>query len=511
MNFPSFSSYHFEVGGSASSNPATNTIHIEHDEEQVEPQHHALVVETQQGTDNLRGVALVGIDIIKVEFGNIVKTLPGFQGPLPFKLETGYVSVEESELFYYFVESTGKPRIDPLLLYLVGGPGCSGLNALFYQVGPLAFNGTEYSGGIPQIILKSHAWTKTASIIFPDVPVGTGFSYATTPQGYLMSDTISARQTYKFLRKWLIEHPEYISNRIYIATDSYSGIFAPIISQYILDGNAAEHQPFINLIGFLSGSPHINTSLEGNSKVPYAHNMALISDKLYEAAKENCNGWYYEVDPSNAKCVEALLPISQCVGDIYEDNVLESNCALISPKPDDESAQRALKEARRFPHPSPKHKFKDWWCKNFVYILSDIWANNKTVQEALYVREGGQRWYRCNLVVKYAYNYDIRNVIPYQKNLTNSGLQILVYGGDLDMVIPHISTEKWLRNLNLTIDTSWTPWFVDGQVAGYKVIYSNTGYRLTYATLKGAGHSPTEYFHERCFEMFQRWIHFYPL
>nr|KYP59035.1 Serine/threonine protein phosphatase 7 long form isogeny [Cajanus cajan] len=38
MNFPSFSSYHSEVGGSGSSNPVTDTVNIEHDEDQVEPQ-----------------------------------------------------------------------------------------------------------------------------------------------------------------------------------------------------------------------------------------------------------------------------------------------------------------------------------------------------------------------------------------------------------------------------------------------------------------------------------------
>lgn len=36
--------------------------------------------------------------------------------------------------------------------------------------------------------------------------------------------------------QWLIEHPDYISNRIYIAADSYSGLLVPIISQHILDG-----------------------------------------------------------------------------------------------------------------------------------------------------------------------------------------------------------------------------------------------------------------------------------
>lgn len=50
-----------------------------------------------------------------------------------------YIGVEDAQMFYYFVESTGNPSIDPLLLYLIGGPGCSALNGLFYQTG-LFFN-----------------------------------------------------------------------------------------------------------------------------------------------------------------------------------------------------------------------------------------------------------------------------------------------------------------------------------------------------------------------------------
>lgn len=38
--------------------------------------------------------------------------------------------------------------------------------------------------------------------------------------------------------------------------------------------------------------------------------------------------------------------------------------------------------------------------------------------------------------------------------------------GDHDMVIPHIGIEQWILALDLTIDTDWRPWFVDGQVAG---------------------------------------------
>ena len=50
-----------------------------------------------------------------------------------------YISVGEIEFFYYFVESQGNPGTDPLFLYLNGGPGCSGLNGFFYQIGMYFF------------------------------------------------------------------------------------------------------------------------------------------------------------------------------------------------------------------------------------------------------------------------------------------------------------------------------------------------------------------------------------
>lgn len=46
-----------------------------------------------------------------------------------------YISVDDSELFYYFIESQGNPQQDPLFLWLTGGPGCSAFNGLIYEIG----------------------------------------------------------------------------------------------------------------------------------------------------------------------------------------------------------------------------------------------------------------------------------------------------------------------------------------------------------------------------------------
>ncbi|GMP43742.1 hypothetical protein CsSME_00012988 [Camellia sinensis var. sinensis] len=90
------------------------------------------------------------------------------------------------------LQSEGNPKEDPLLLWYGGGPGCSAFNGLIYEIGPLAFNITEYEGGTPTLEYYPYSWTQTSSILFLDAPVGTSFSYATNLSAYSTSDTKSA-------------------------------------------------------------------------------------------------------------------------------------------------------------------------------------------------------------------------------------------------------------------------------------------------------------------------------
>ncbi|XP_057957551.1 serine carboxypeptidase-like 7 isoform X1 [Malania oleifera] len=442
---------------------------------------------------------------------SIINSIPGFSGPLPFKLQTGYVGVgenEEVQLFYYFVESEGNPGEDPLLLWFTGGPGCSGLSALVLEIGPVHFNIVDYNGSLPTWVLNPHSWSKVSSVIFLDAPVGTGFSYSRNLEGFKPGDKSMVDHGYNFLRKWLIQHPQFLENPLYIAGGSFCGLIVPIIVQQILDGNEAGHEPPINLKGYLLGNPATDVQLDENSRVMYAHNMGLISDELYESTKRSCNGDYVNVDVGNSECVKDLQAITKCTKQLNAPNILEPECVNIfklrhEMVNEGQFLQETYEEFLLSQPPLPKVE-----CRNYVDLLCNIWANDVAVQEALRAKGGTVRiWDRCNKGIGYV--HEVWNSTAYHQNILAAGsYRALIYSGDHDLLVPYSATQSWIRSLKFSIVDDWRPWLVDSQVAGYSREYSNG---LTFATVKGAGHTPAEYKPKECFAMFKRWISGEPL
>ncbi|XP_022772924.1 serine carboxypeptidase-like 7 [Durio zibethinus] len=443
-----------------------------------------------------------------------VKFLPGFEGPLPFELETGYVGVDEAgdiQLFYYFVKSERVPEEDPLLLWLSGGPGCSAFSGLAFEIGPLNFKAdVEYNGSLPTLVLNPYSWTKVSNIIFIDSPVGTGFSYARNSLAARTGDFIQVHQLYQFLRKWLVDHPNFISSPVYVCGDSYSGIPIPILAQEISNGNEEGIRPLINLQGYILGNPKTEPNLEANLQIPYVHGMGLISDELYESLKRNCEEDYQNLDPSNEECRKDIQYFSMCISGIQTGQILEPICGFASPKPQEIGTRRYLDEHHdqkplddeQDPPPLPTVG-----CRSYSYLLSYYWANDDNVRKALHIRNGSiGQWLRCNLGLPY--NIDVLSSFQYHANLSARGYRALIYSGDHDLLVPFLSTQAWIRSLNYTIVDDWRPWILQGQVAGYTRTYSN---RMTFATVKGGGHTAPEYKPAECLAMFQRWISEQPL
>ncbi|CAN6288627.1 unnamed protein product [Urochloa humidicola] len=449
--------------------------------------------------------------------GGVITHLPGFQGPLPFHLQTGYVEVDESNgvrLFYYFIRSERSPADDPLMLWLTGGPGCSVLTGLAYEIGPLSFDVNGYVDGLPKLIYNQDSWTKVCNIIFLDSPVGAGFSYSNTGEGYMSSDTKAVNQILIFLKKWFDEHPEFLSNPLYIAGDSYSGKIVPPVTTEIARGNEDGSEPNFNLKGYLVGNPVTDSNFDDPSKIPFAHGVGLISDEIYESYKKSCS-----VDDNShqsiIECLNTLAAIEECLKGICPNHVLEPLCAFASPhahkmkmKPKLTSGTREMLQLQEYPADAELHLSEiSLQCRTAGYILSSIWANNASVREALGIHKGTvPSWSRCNYYIPYT--SDIPSTVKYHLDVTTKGYRSLVYSGDHDMVIPYIGTQAWIKSLNFSIVDRWRPWFVDGQVAGFTRSYSNN---LTFATVKGGGHTAPEYMPRQCFAMFSRWISEDPL
>ncbi|PNT63837.1 hypothetical protein BRADI_4g21637v3 [Brachypodium distachyon] len=151
-----------------------------------------------------------------------VSRLPGFDGDLHSTSRQGrYVSVEEengAELFYYFIESEGDPRRDPVLLWLTGGDRCSVLSGLFFEIGPLKFVVEPYNeGSIPRLRYHPYSWAKFASILFV------------------------------IRRSWFTEHQDYLANPFYVGGDSIAARIVPFLALKISEDIEAGRRPTINL------------------------------------------------------------------------------------------------------------------------------------------------------------------------------------------------------------------------------------------------------------------------
>uniref|UniRef100_A0A0E0BIX3 Uncharacterized protein n=1 Tax=Oryza glumipatula TaxID=40148 RepID=A0A0E0BIX3_9ORYZ len=222
-------------------------------------------------------------------------------------------------------------------------------------------------------------------------------------------------------------------------------------------------------------------------------------------AKETCGEKYSA--PSNAQCAHSVQAIND---DINRGHILEPLCEELQSPIHNTAARDAMSRLMLESRPAAADgDIIIFECRvKASRVLLKIWANDETVRESLGVQKGTVgEWKRCNRDIDY--HRDVRSTVEYHLTLMRKGYRAIIYSGDHDSRVPSISTQAWIRLLNLSIADDWRPWYVDGQVAGFTRSYASNN--LTYATVKGAGHTAAEYKPKECQEMFARWISGTPL
>ncbi|KAF2840231.1 alpha/beta-hydrolase [Patellaria atrata CBS 101060] len=152
------------------------------------------------------------------------------------------------ELYFWFFPSSNPDASEEILLWLNGGPGCSSLEGFFQENGPVLW---QYGTFKP--VKNPWTWVNLTNIVWVEQPVGTGFS-----QGNATA-TSTEEAAKEFLGFWknFIDTFELHNRKVYIAGESYAGIYIPWIAKEMLD---QEDTTYYNLTGTLIYDPTMTYS-----------------------------------------------------------------------------------------------------------------------------------------------------------------------------------------------------------------------------------------------------------
>lgn len=82
------------------------------------------------------------------------------------------------------------------------------------------------------LILNPYAWSKVASMVFLEQPVGVGFSYATGSSDMeFVGDFYSGRDNVEIIRQFFRRFPERKNNDFYLSSESYGKALLVLLSR----------------------------------------------------------------------------------------------------------------------------------------------------------------------------------------------------------------------------------------------------------------------------------------
>jgi vitellogenic carboxypeptidase-like protein len=162
---------------------------------------------------------------------------------------SGYLTVNkthDSNLFFWFFPAQSGDTSAPFLVWLQGGPGSSSLFGLFSEQGPIMVDKQT------KLHPRDITWNSKYHLLFIDQPVGTGFSFTKSEDGYVRNEDEVARDLYAMLIQFFQIYHEYASSPFYVTGESYGGKYVPAIV-YKIHVENPQAKVKINLKGMAIG------------------------------------------------------------------------------------------------------------------------------------------------------------------------------------------------------------------------------------------------------------------
>ncbi|XP_065839981.1 probable serine carboxypeptidase CPVL [Oscarella lobularis] len=393
------------------------------------------------------------------------RSLSRVQGLLQPDIESysGFFTTDEkygsNMFFWFFPAQSGDPNA-PVLLWLQGGPGATSLFGLFSEIGPLALTADL------KAIHMNVTWNSQYALLFIDNPVGVGFSFTGSQEGYATNEEDVAMGLYSCLTQFFQVFSDYQKNDFYLTGESYAGKYLPAIAYKIHTENPSATVK-INLTGISIGDGFCNPGEMVQAYAEYLNQIGLIDSKqaLYFAMQADLaashikNGDYHTAFDifdflMNGDIYPYSTYLANITGGINYDNYLETL--------------------------APADMGYYWKYVNLDTTRLAIHVGNQTF-------DGGV------MCEKMLINDVMASNVPWIETVFSS-YKTLLYNGQLDIIVAAPLTTRFLGHLEWNGRNAFdvaprSVWHSGNDVAGYAKTVNVTGQPLFHhVILRNAGH-----------------------
>ncbi|GAA5905554.1 S10 family peptidase [Sporobolomyces salmoneus] len=415
------------------------------------------------------------------------------------KSYSGYLRTDQdANLFYWFFESRSKnPEKDPLVLWINGGPGCSSMTGLLFELGPCSI-----ANGGKNTTYNPYSWTESANVVFLDSPVQVGYSYG----GKTVSNSQdTALDIYAFFQLFYEKFPKFKEVPFHIAGESYAGTYLPNIGSQIHAFNQKKPTPSavtIPLESIMIGNgltdaytqfasiPEWSCDKGGNPLGPIFDEQTCASIRGKVGTCQSLTKYCYD-SPSRFTCVPATLACWQIAGPIQNSGL---NPYDISKKCDRDGEDGPL-----------CYKEMEW---------IEVYMNQPEVRKALGVSKE-RSFESCNMQVNknFMLQGDVaHNTAALIPPLLEDGIRFLTYSGNLDfmcnsrgnlawtLALPWVGQNEYVTAKEKTYTTR------DGKKAGVTRSVGKGAGLFRWLELANSGHMHPHDQPEVSLDWFTRWL-----
>eukprot|EP01092_Planopodium_desertum_P007783 TRINITY_DN321_c0_g1_i1.p1 TRINITY_DN321_c0_g1~~TRINITY_DN321_c0_g1_i1.p1 ORF type:complete len:455 (-),score=72.62 TRINITY_DN321_c0_g1_i1:52-1416(-) len=410
------------------------------------------------------------------------RTLSEVKGIGNYTSYSGYITVDTktfSNTFFWFFPAQNGDADAPLIMWLQGGPGGSSMFGLFSENGPFTVSADGST-----LIPNEYTWNQEHAMLYVDNPIGVGFSFTISDEGFVTSEDDVAADLYSFLTQFFQVFPDYQGNDFYISGESYGGKYTPSISYYIHEMNKiAPPAQQINLQGLSIGDGLVDpiTQFIGISDLLYYFGMADMAEVQYI---QNTYETPFLEALGSGDLLEAFRLFDEFMnGDFYQYHTYFFNIT-------------GTNDYFNFldpvypPNPYPQ------------YLMLNATRN------AIHV--GGNVYWDYNQTVEYYLLNDWMTSVASKMPTLMENYKVLVYSGQNDFILGAALSEKWIRAVPWSGSQQFstvgkTIWYVedtDPAPAGYVRQVLN----FTQCIVRDAGHLLPLDQPRRASDMIRRWV-----